>query len=87
MSDRHGINVHGLAAAIKNLRCAPRQAKLIFAVTPDAFSHDHAKQSLKSIRGRADLRAMVSSVQQILLELPIRTHRIDDPAEQVERLC
>ena len=51
VSERHGINNPWLCCSSQNLRCQPGQAKLIFAVTSDTFSHSHTKQSLKAIRG------------------------------------
>lgn len=54
VSQQHGINTHGLVTAANNLRSGPANAKLVFAVPPTAFSHDHGIQRAKAIRNRPE---------------------------------
>lgn len=44
VSEQHGINTRGLASAATKLRSGPGDAKLIFAVRPNVFTHDLASR-------------------------------------------
>ncbi|DBB07101.1 TPA: hypothetical protein ACH3X1_011680 [Trebouxia sp. C0004] len=70
VSEQHGINTRGLASAATKLRSGPGDAKLIFAVPPDVFTHDFSKQTLKAIRGRPDLADLARSVKQYVIQIP-----------------
>lgn len=72
VSEQHGINTHGLASAASKLRCEIGDAKLVFAVPPDAFTHDYSRQSLRAVRGRADLADLALSVKQYVVQIPIQ---------------
>lgn len=73
VSEQHGINTRGFASAATKLRSGPRDAKLIFAVPPDVFTHDFSKQNLKALRSRPDLAELARSVKQYVIEIPINT--------------
>lgn len=72
VSEQHGINTRGLASAATKLRSGPGDAKLIFAVPPDVFTHDFSTQPLKAIRGRPDLAELARSVKQYVIQIPIQ---------------
>lgn len=65
VSEQHGITTHGLVSAANKLCSGLGGAKLIFAVPPDAFTHDFSKQTLKAIKGRSDLTELPRSVQAV----------------------
>ena len=71
VSEKHGINTHGLVTAANNLRSGPANARLVFAVPPTAFSHDHGVQHATAIRNRPNLTGLARSVKQFLIEIPI----------------
>ena len=72
VSEKHGINTRGLATAASYLRGGVKNARLLFAVLPDAFffSQSAARQKLKTIQGRPDLKTLAESVRQYMLQIP-----------------
>ena len=74
VSQKHGINTHGLVTAANNLRSGAANARLVFAVPPTAFSHDHGVQHATAIRNRPDLTSLARSVKQFLIEIPIQRY-------------
>ena len=80
VSQKHGINTHGLVTAAKLLRSGTENAKLVFAVPPNAFSHDHGLQYAKAIRGRPDLTSLARSVKQYLMEIPVQRYARSETA-------
>ena len=73
VSEQQGINTHGLASAASKLRGGASDVKLIFAVPPDAFTHEYSVQSLKAIRGRPDLVDLACSIRQYVVQIPIQS--------------
>ena len=75
VSQRHGINTHGLLAAANYLRAGAANARLVFAVPPTAFSHDHGVQHATAMRKRPDLTSLArSKVKQFLIKIPIQRY-------------
>lgn len=85
VSERHGINTHGLATAASYLRAGAQNARLVFAVPPDAFSHSMSRQRPKAIRGRSDLKALAESVEQFVLEIPVQAWAAAKDGSAMER--
>ena len=80
VSQKHGINTHSLVTAAKNLRAGTANARLVFAVPPTAFSHDHGVQRAKAKRKRPDLTSLARSVKQYMVELPIQRYARSETA-------